>query len=209
MLKAHALSARHNAARVARAEPCEIMSVFVGRPALRHRREHYRLAALLSDFYFVLPIWVPAYVMERSRMGRVLEISGTPRNIRTAAYVHAFMQRVTAAEWQRFAPGRAERCGGASDFAVGVIEGFRARLESGRSHRPPTGSAAAALVPLQDPLLESYFKRRYPHTARIARTAVRVDRRTLDAGRDVGRRLVLSQPAAEIGAAGGLLPPPE
>jgi hypothetical protein len=36
-----------------------------------------------------------------------------------------------------------------------------------------------------------------------------MDRRTLNAGRDVGRRLVLSQPIAEIGATGGLLPPAE
>jgi 2-polyprenyl-6-methoxyphenol hydroxylase-like FAD-dependent oxidoreductase len=65
------------------------------------------------------------------------------------------------------------------------------------------------LVPLKDPVLESYFKRRYPHTARVTSTAARMDRRTLNAGRDVGRRLVLSQPVAEIGAAGGLLPPAE
>jgi hypothetical protein len=63
------------------------------------------------------------------------------------------------------------------------------------------------LVPLKDPVLESYFKRRYPHTARIARTAARVDRRTLNAGRDVGHRLVLSQPVAEISATVGLLLP--
>ena len=206
MLKAHELIARHNAGMVARAEPREIMSVFVGRPALRHGRMHYRLAALLSDFYFVLPIWVPAYVMERSRMGRVLEINGTPRNIRTAAYVHAFMQRVIAEEWHRFVQGTSERRGRASDFGVGVIEGFRARLESGRASRLPSGSAATALVPLKDPVLESYFKHRYPHTSSITRTAARVDRLTLDAGRDVGRRLVLSQPVAEIGATGGLLP---
>jgi hypothetical protein len=209
MLKAHELSARHNAGLIARAEPREVMSVFVGRPRLRHGRVQYRLASLLSDFYFVLPIWVPAYVMERSRMGRVLEISGTPRSIRTAAYVHAFIQRVIAEEWQRFAQGKVEQRGRACDFGVGVIEGFRTKLESGRSYRPPTGSAAAALVPLKDPVLESYFNRRYPHTARIMRTAAHVDRRTLNAGRDVGRRLVLSQPVAEIGVTGGLLPPPE
>ena len=123
MLKAHDLIARHNAGLVARAEPREFMSVFVGRPALRHSRVHYRLAVLLSDFYFVLPIWVPAYVMERSRMGRVLEISGTPRNIRTAAYVHAFMQRVIGEEWQPFRAGkiRAARPG----------VGFRSRRHRG------------------------------------------------------------------------------
>lgn len=209
MLKAHELVARHNTGLIAHGEPREFMSVFVGRPALRHSRVHYHLAALLSDFYFVLPIWVPAYAMERSRMGRVLEISGTPRNIRTAAYVHALMQRVIGEEWRRFAQGSAERRGRAADFGVGVIEGFRARLESGRASRLPAGSSATALVPLKDAVLESYFKRRYPHTARVTRTASRVDRRTLNAGRDVGRRLILSQPVAEIGAAGGLLPSAE
>ncbi len=204
MFKAHQLMAgRETTARVS-GQPREFFSVFVGRPALRHYRAFYHLAALLRDFYFVMPIWVPAYVIEKGRMGRVLEISGTASHLRTAAYVHAFIQRVIAEEWARFvrraAPGRCGR----DLFGVGVVEGFRTRLEAGR--RGTGAIASTALVAANDPALERYFKCRHPRTARVGQAALLAHRRALDAGREVGCRLVVSQPAAEIGSAGGLLP---
>ncbi|MCU0558891.1 MAG: SprT-like domain-containing protein [Desulfobacterales bacterium] len=209
MLKAHQLMARVEARSGAAAPEREFFSIFVGRPALRHSRAHYHLAALLRDFYFVLPIWVPAYVLDRSRMGRALEISGTAFQLRTAAYVYAFMQRVIAEEWAHWARRGTVGRRGAAVFGVGVVEGFRARLAAARS-RPRAGACGSqlALVPAADPELADYFKRRHPHTTRVGRSAARIHRGALQAGREVGNRLVVSQPAAEIGAAGGLLPGP-
>jgi hypothetical protein len=204
MLKAHRLMAGRETAARASGQPREFFSVFIGRPALRHSRPFYHLAALLRDFYFVLPIWVPAYVIERARMGRVLEISGTASHLRTAAYVHAFIQRVIAEEWVRFVRGAAPGRRGRDVFGVGVVEGFRTRLEAGRSGNGAT--ASTALVAANDPALVRYFTRRHPRTVRVGQAALLAHRRALDAGREVGRRLVVSQPAAEIGGAGGLLP---
>ena len=208
MLKAHQLMARVNAEAVAAVPPREFFSIFVGRPALRHSRTHYHLAALLRDFYFVLPIWVPAYVLDASRMGRALEISGTAFNLRTAAYVHAFIQRVIAEEWSRWAPASAGGRRGAAAFGVGVVEGFRARLEAAQTTVGRDRRSAFALVPAGDPALAEYFNRRHPRTVRVGQTISRLHRRALHAGREVGGRLVLSQPSAAIGAGGGLLPAP-
>lgn len=208
MLKAHQLMARVNARTGVVAPPREFFSIFVGRPALRHSRTHYHLSALLREFYFVLPIWVPAYVLDRSRMGRALEISGTAFNLRTAAYVYAFIQRVIAEEWTRWASMSIDGRRGAAAFGVGVVEGFRARLEAARRPLGSERKSPFALVAAGDPELTDYFKRRYPHTARVGRTAARIHRRALQAGRDVGNRLVVSQPTVEIGAGGGLLPHP-
>ncbi len=205
MLKVHQLMAGRESAARASGQPREFFSIFVGRPALRHGRAFYHLAALLRDFYFVLPIWVPAYVIERSRMGRVLEISGTPSHLRTAAYVHAFIQRVIAEEWARFIrraapPGRRGR----DLFGVGVVEGLHTRLAAARRGTGESGSCA--LVPADDPSLMRYFTHRHPRTTRVGHGALRLHRRALDAGREVGRRLVVSRPTAEIGSAGLLLP---
>jgi hypothetical protein len=208
MLKAHQLMARVNAEAGVAGPPREFLSIFVGRPALRHSRTHYHLAALLRDFYFVLPIWVPAYVLDKSRMGRALEISGTAFNLRTAAYVYAFIQRVIAAEWERWASISVAGRQGAGAFGVGVVEGFRARLQAARKGPGRGRRSPFALVPAGDPALADYFKGRYPHTARVGRAAARLHRRALNAGRQVGNRLVLSQPATAIGAGGGLLPSP-
>jgi hypothetical protein len=204
MHKAHRLmDGRESAARIS-GRAREFFSIFVGRPALRYDRAFYHLAALLRDFYFVLPIWVPAYVAEKTRMGRVLEISGTPSHLRTAAYVHAFIQRVIADEWRQLVGrGGSDRRGSAL-FGVGVVEGFRTRLEAGR--RADAKTASSALVRGVDPALVHYFKHRHPRTRRIGHAALDAHRRALAAGREVGRRLVLSQPAAAIGGSGGLLP---
>ena len=90
MAKAHDLMKKYNLQVLEQRRPREFVSVFVGRPALRHFRESYYIANLLQDFYFVQGLWVSAYVLEKGKMGRVLEISGTRRNIKIATYVYVF-----------------------------------------------------------------------------------------------------------------------
>ncbi|MFO7708931.1 MAG: DUF2786 domain-containing protein [Desulfobacterales bacterium] len=209
LLKAHQFMARGGPETHAAEPPREFFSIFVGRPALRHSRTHYHLAALLRDFYCVLPIWVPAFVMDQSRMGRALEISGTASDLRTAAYVYALIQRVIAEEWARRNPGAIGGRRGACAFGVGVVEGFRTRLQAVRDLQGCAPGSAFALAPSGDPALAAYFKRRFPHTARTGRSTARVHRRALQAGREVGRRLAVSHPSAEIGTVTGLLPGPE
>ena len=140
MLKAHELMARHTRTMIATDSPREYMSVFVGAPALRHPRSSYHLAALLRDFYFVLPVWIPTYVVPRGRMGRVLEISGMPKNVQTAGRVAVLIAGVARREWRAAEIGRGARF---DDFVLGIVEGFRTRLESnapapgGGAHRRP------------------------------------------------------------------------
>jgi len=51
MAKAHELIAKYNLDLMKKDR--DFFSVFIGRPALRHRREDYALANLLEEFYFV------------------------------------------------------------------------------------------------------------------------------------------------------------
>ena len=84
-------------------------------------------AVLLRDFYFVLPVWVPSYVVRRGRMGRVLEISGTAKNVQTAVRVAELIGEVSRREWAAPGIGHGSRF---DDFVLGVIEGFRTRVET-------------------------------------------------------------------------------
>ncbi len=93
MMKAHELIAKYNIDLINTNERREFMSIFLGKPALRHWREDYHLAGLIQDFYFVQGIWVPAYVVDKEKMGRVLELSGTARNLKIAEYVLEFVRR--------------------------------------------------------------------------------------------------------------------
>ena len=130
MAKAHDLIAKYNLDLLSRTENRDFISLFVGRPALRHFAEDYSLAHLLQDFYFVQGIWVSSYVPEKRRMGRVLEISGTIPNVKMAGYVHDFVQRFIHSQWTEYNQDKGLNRYRLTDFAVGIIEGFRSKLES-------------------------------------------------------------------------------
>jgi hypothetical protein len=198
MLKAHELMRKHHVAILAEKTRRNFASVFVGRPALRHFREAYELAHLLQEFYFVEGIWIQAYVVEKGKMGRVLEISGTPRNVRMAGYVHDYVRRFIDREWERYRKERARALGRhrKTDFALGVIRGFRSTLLSrAPARRGPEG--ARELVKLKDPQLDGYVRERYPSIRTIHRKAVRRDLSILDDGIQRGRRLVIAEGVAE------------
>lgn len=194
MLKAHELMARHTREEIASNAPRQYMSVFVGEPALRHARSCYHLAALLRDFYFVMPVWVPAYVVPKGRMGRVLEISGTPKNVQTAGRVAVLIDGVARREWKPSGIGRGARF---DDFVLGILEGFRTRLEAVAAVPAGGTERARALQTVEDPGLRAYGKKRYGRLVHRGGAPTRLDLRALEAGRRLGRVMVLSEDGAE------------
>ena len=102
MAKAHELIVRHNIELHRHEDKRQFLSIFLASPALRHPREDYHLANLLQDYYFVSGIWVPAYVIEKQKMGRVLEISGTAPNLKIADYVHGFIMQFINTQWLKY-----------------------------------------------------------------------------------------------------------
>jgi hypothetical protein len=188
MAKAQALMKKYNL-RVLEEGSSSFETVSLGRPALRHPEEEYALAHLLQEFYFVQGIWVSAFVLEKGKMGRVLEISGTLPNLRVAGYVHDFVSRFIQSRWRDYNGKKNLNLRRRTDFALGVIEGFRSKLRSGNE----TGDKSAALLRLENPRLEKFMAYKYPRTARIAGGRIRPDRQILEDGRKAGRTLVIAK----------------
>jgi hypothetical protein len=197
MAKAHVLIARHNVDLLARSGRRDFVSLFVGRPALRHFRDAYHLANLLQEFYFVAGLWVPAYVVDKCKMGRVYEISGTASNVETAAYVHDFIQRCISAAWRDYDPKAKLDRRRRTDFAVGAIEGFRARLVEQCRRRQAETESQHAVMKREDPALRAYMRYRYPRTTRFTRRGPRQDSRIYDDGKRIGREMVISRGIGE------------
>lgn len=196
MTKAHELIARHNIELYHAEDRRQFLSIFLGSPALRHPREDYHLANLLQDFYFVCGIWVPAYVMEKHKMGRVLEISGTAQNLQMADYVHDFIRTFIGAQWRTYNRNKGLNRFRKTDFAVGIIEGFRDKLES-NIKRTKAPQNTLALIQKKDPQLKKYYRFRYPHTASIQKAASRQDARILKDGKKVGQKLIIARGVCE------------
>ncbi len=206
MLKAHELMARLHIFTVTEDPDRQFVSIFMGRPALRHFREAYVLANLIQDFYFVQGIWVPAFVVAKGKMGRVLEIAGTPANVTQAGYVHAFVVAHIDRRWVEWRPRRRTTRRQKSDFAVGLIEGFRDKLK--REQRPKTDATERALIRQPDFRLTAYLRQRYPQTRRIQRGGGRQDPEAYDRGRRVGEKMILHRGVTHASPqAGRRLPP--
>ena len=192
MAKAHELIARHNIELNHHEGKRRFLSIFLGSPALRHPREMYHLANLLQDYYFVSGIWVPAYVIEKQKMGRVLEISGTSQNLKIADYVYGFIVQFIDSQWLKYNQKKGLNRYRKTDFSVGIIEGFRRKLELNVIKRK-TKKDIFALIQKGDPQLQKYFKFKYPHTSSVKKTATRQDTRVLNDGKKLGKKLVIAK----------------
>ncbi len=190
MLKAHELITKYNVDLYKEDSRRGFFSIFIGRPALRHRREEYHLAHLLQDYYFVYGLWVSAYVPEKGRMGHVLEISGTSQNIRLAEYVYHFVQNYIHYQWASFNAGKRLNRYRQTDFAVGIIEGFRSRLDGFKALSPAQPGSKAPMV-VQDPRLKAYLSYRYPRTVTHRYTVINQDKKVWNAGIKAGKKLVI------------------
>jgi hypothetical protein len=206
MAKAHELISKYNLDLLREEKEKEFVSLLVGRPALRHFVEDYVLASLLQDFYFVRGVWVAVYVPEKGKMGGALEISGTIPNVRIAGYVHEYVQRFIAREWKEYNRHRALNRYRLTDFARGIIEGFRSKLISQEADRKEERESYS-LVKKEDPLLKRYLAYRYPHTATIKTGRGSQDPRIRRDGKRIGKDLVISRGITEgAGNRGRLLP---
>ena len=206
MAKAHELLERFNLDLFERKEPRRFQSIFLGKPALRHFREDYLLALLLQDFYFVRGIWIPSYVIQKAKMGRVLEISGTLQNIQIAAYVYDFVRNFINVRWQTYNWDKRLNRYRKTDFAVGLLEGFRSKLETSDKERKRTQGRKKALVKTEDPMLTEYFGYRYPHTTSIRCHVSGKDREVKRDGEALGKKLVIHRGITSRTRGGRLLP---
>jgi hypothetical protein len=195
LAKAHELIARYNLDLLVAGRAGQYQSMCVGAPVVRRGAEQQYLGRLLGDFYFVQCIWVHTYCPEKGRLGRILEITGRPENLRIASYVHDFVARFIQAEWERYAVGTARRLSGRhrTDFAVGILTGFIRKLEAGRADTAPTRQNGAALVKAEDAHMREHFRQRYPRIRTLRGSTRRVDRDVLHDGQRIGARLVIHQ----------------
>jgi hypothetical protein len=206
MRKAHQLIARHNLDRIRESRPRDFITAFVGRPALRRFREEYALGGLLQDFYGVQGIYVPAFVLEKGKMGRVLEISGTAANVRTAAYVFDFVRGHIDRRWADYNRGRRLNRHRKTDFALGLIQGFRDKMAAETVETIDADAPAErSLVRIPDPQLDRYMARRYPRRTSVRRGG-REDRDVRRAGEAEGRKMVIARGIETTGESGKKLP---
>ncbi len=192
MRKAFELISRHNVDLIGRGVDQDYHSIFLGTPRLRHFREAYHLAHLLQDFYFVQGMWIRTWVLEKDKMGRVLEISGNRKNIMIAEYVHDTICRYIDTAWTDYRRGKGLNRYRKTDFAVGIIRGFATTLrKASPSARPGDGDGLPVFF--EDHALTGYLAQRYPHVRSFSRKGPAHDAQVLADGTKKGRKLIIAK----------------
>jgi hypothetical protein len=192
MRKAYELIARHNVDLIDRGAAQNYHSLFLGAPRLRFFREAYHLAHLLQEFYFVQCMWIQAWVLDKDRMGRVLEISGSRKNVLIAEYIHTTVYRYIDAAWAEYRRNKGLNRYRKTDFAVGIINGFATTLQQA-SVRPSPNNGIHLPTRIEDRALTRYMTRRYPNVRSFSRKGPGHDRQVLADGTEKGRALVIAK----------------
>lgn len=204
MAKAHDLIEKYNLDLLATDKHRDYASAFVGKPALRHTRSDYLLANLMQDFYFVKGIWVSAYVIEKGKMGRVLEISGTIKNIQIASFVYDFVCNFINYQWTDYNKHKGLNHYRKIDFAGGILEGFRSKLLAQEEEKKRVIDNRA-IVKVEDPLFTNYLHYKYPRIRTFKRAGHSRDEKVVNDGKKIGKALVISKGITEKAEGRGLL----
>ncbi|PKN24236.1 MAG: hypothetical protein CVU64_22560, partial [Deltaproteobacteria bacterium HGW-Deltaproteobacteria-21] len=117
-------------------------------------------------------------------------------------YVHDFVLQYIDGQWKEYADRSGINGRRKSDFAVGVLDGFRNRLEEKAqidTHREENLS----LIKVEDKELEREIAYRYPHLRKIRGWLVRRDERVRRDGMKIGRNLVIYKGIEEQGSTEG------
>lgn len=198
MSKAQALMRDHNLKVVQAGLPRSYRFLQLGAPKARIYEPERWLGAILSEHFFVDAIWVGAFDPQRGVRGSVLEICGTEENLAIAEYVHAFLQETAERMWSAHKAERGiTKNRDRRRFHIGVMRGFKEKLESQQKRAEETG-----LIWLKDGDLEAYMRARHPRTRSIRRAAAS-ENEAYRAGRAAGRDIVLNKPVSGRGPARG------
>lgn len=194
MTKAHETIARYNIDLLSAPTRRQYCSLCLGEPQLRQSADEYALSRLLQDFYFVEAVWICAYVLDKEKMGRILEISGTTENVKMAGYVYDFLKRTIRDQWLVFRKGRTITSGTRVDFALGLLSGFSEKLKTQDGKLQKDSPATYALMKQDDRQLTAYLKIRHPRLRRMSGSGRNIDEHAHRAGHAVGRNTILSKP---------------
>ncbi len=186
--KARELMAKHALKEIEDSPDREFFSKIIGKPVLRRTRDRLLLSSLLVRHFFVKGIWLAVFSPELCRPGMVFEISGTRTNLQIATYVHDFIERFIATEWERYASqkhlGKRHRV----DFAYGILSGFDEKLL--RQNERWKSTHLPMVVP-KDQQLEAYYRNRYPRLRHTALRQIAFDATIHNDGKRLGKRLVI------------------
>lgn len=189
LIKARSLMLKYGLKDLSDNRRRKFVSVFLTKPALRYSRDIYHMSRLLQEYYFIEAVWISTYLLDRDRIGRALEISGTRPHVETALYINDCLTHFINKEWSHYRTKRNLNHYRRTDFAIGIIEGFRNRL---KRETVPQTAETKSLIKIADKALKSYVQARYPKIGWIKRYSSNSDVKVMRDGMKKGEKWIVT-----------------
>jgi len=157
------------------------------------------LCSILQEHFMVRIIYGRLFDARDLCEYRTADLLGTRENVLMAEYVYHFLWQKLRSLWEEYqtrtgTPGRARQ-----DYMLGVLSGFRKKLEQGKAEVLKTASShrttgeTTALVKLGQKELEAFVEQQFPRLKTRRWSATYRDADSYAAGVEEGHRIVLQR----------------
>ncbi len=151
-----------------------------------------RLASdILNTHYFVSSVFsfLPGPLGQKSQ--RALQVIGTQTNLDLAEYVFQFLDQSVKSLWTDHRKHTGAAANLRNSYQVGVLEGFRQKLDDARKVRRKEGAPGALISAKTDPGIQEFSKNLYGSLQTLGQSRVRIHAQARSAGVEQGKALVL------------------
>lgn len=202
MQKVQELYAKYNLDRIENKKSCQYLSKIIFTEKKRLERYQYVICSILNEHFFVEVIHASLYDAKKTTEFKVIELLGTRENVQMAEYVYYFLMNQTDILWKGYRQERPKNPRARRSFCLGVVSGFRDKLDRHQRQVIKTDSSMA-LVLKQDKKLEGFVRTRYPRLVKVHHGTRIHEAIHYNAGKSRGASLVLhkgvSQAAQSLG----------
>ena len=210
--KANQLISQYNIDIINHDKPRAFESILITDPVLKRSQAAILASVIVEDFYFVQTVWVSSFIVQRGRVGYVLEITGTVTNIKIADYVFHYILKYAESRWQEYKK-KHPNCRSRSGYMTGVVAGFKEQLGSqkrnfmARAMGNPENDAhdLGTLVAVEDKRLQHHFHMRHPRIRMTSMSHSSSSRSAYESGKEQGRHLNVSKAITSHGGNTGRL----
>ncbi len=178
MQKAHELMLKYDLDPEAEGKEDEMVTITVGKPLAKRSEVEIMLGSILRQFFPVSTIWIQTKWYD-NELKFLLEVSGTPSDVKIASYSYDFLVHAIDSAWQQL-PGSGKWLPGGRkyrDFALGMLESVWRTLEKENAKGQECG-----LVLARRAKVDNYVSRRYPRLRRSGGKALTIDKSMHEAG---------------------------
>jgi len=213
MQKANELIEKYNLQQTTTEQERRYAHTIINRHKKRIEVWQKSICAILTNFFYTKIIYASIYDPLSDEKYKTIEIFGRAENVAVAEYCYHFLERELESLWQmnrgRF-QGRTitEK----RSYWLGVLHGFRKKLQSQAAAKPgsgprPAANTTSALVVAADLGLEAFVSQQFPRLRSIRQTGPSINRTTYDHGATDGHNIVLHKGVdGQDGNRGRLLP---